>query len=322
MAQPERIKPLEAVILLHQETPKAIDALNTFSTTAFRTRGGRLGSGMGSLLEALWVYFMNRTLQNEGGVAADCEIAWLEEHEPNDFACVLRDAKWVSATREGELFRIEAKSMNISVDESKGHFTELLKNIKPLDQLLILIWKWEAVDEWRVFPKIIEHFICPAHPVAELRDILHVARGGSFVEGGKCPDSCKTNPCLHTGEPLNSAGKRERKGGPETTKPSAKVSFANNFGGLVRMLKTDNQKARAVFRETRAKIPVAHDYVSFIYRNFPQEEINQYTITEWRAIGTECGLVVKGKNAQMIAEELKAVAPNYQDIMRDLFTQG
>lgn len=60
---------------------------------------------MGSLLEVLWVYFMNKTFQNDGGIAAACEIGWLEDRVPNDFACVLRNVKWVSATREGELFR-------------------------------------------------------------------------------------------------------------------------------------------------------------------------------------------------------------------------
>lgn len=106
---------------------KAIEALNSFAYTAFRTRGGRLGSGIGSLLEALWVYFINRALLNEGGEARECEIAWLEDHEPNDFACVHRDAKWTPGTREGEVFRVEAKSMNVGVNESKGHFTELKK---------------------------------------------------------------------------------------------------------------------------------------------------------------------------------------------------
>ena len=320
MSDTERITSSNAVTLLHQETPKAFDALNKFASEAFRTRGGRLGSGMGSLLEALWVYFMNRTLQNDGGIAADCEIGWLEDHEPNDFACVLRDAKWISATREGELFRIEAKSMNVGVDESKGHFTELLKEMGVYDQILIMIWKWEPMDTWRVSPKITDHLICPAQPVAELRDVLHLARGGSFVEGGKCPDNCQENPCTHTGEPLNAAGKRERKGGPDTTRPSEKVAFANNFGGLVRMLKTDNQEARNVFRKARANIKFAHDYINFIYRNFPNEELNQYTMAEWRAVGERAGVLTKGKNASAIVEELKAITPNYQDLMRDMFS--
>ena len=276
---------------------------------------------MGSLLEALWVYFMNRTLHNEGGRAADCEIGWLEDNQPNDFACVLRDAAWKSATREGELFRIEAKSMNASVDESKAHFTELVREMSEHDQLRLLIWKWTAVDEWRSYPEVTDYLLCPALPVAELRDILHIARGGSFVEGGKCSDRCAENPCTHTGEPLNAAGKRERKGGPDATRPSEKVGFANNFGGLVRMLKTDNESARKVFREARAGNSIAHEYISFIHCNFPDEEINQYTIAEWRAVATHAGITAKGKKAAEILEELKATTPGYQELLRDLLVE-
>jgi hypothetical protein len=317
----ERITPANAVTLVQSEARKALGHLNNFSCEAFRTRGGRLGSGMGSLLEALWVYFMNRTLQNEGGVAADCEIGWLEDNQPNDFACVLRDAKWKSTTREGELFRIEAKSMNASVDESKAHFTELVREISAHDQLLLLIWKWTEVDYWRSCPLVTDYLLCPARPVAELRDILHIARRGSFVEGGMCPDRCAENPCAHTGEPLNAAGKRERKGGPDATRPSEKVGFANNFGGLVRMLKTDNESARNVFRTARFANPVAHEYISFIHRNFPGEEINQYTLAEWRAVASQAGLDGNGKKALKILEELKATTPGYQEMLRDLFVK-
>lgn len=119
MHTPQRMTPADAISILTSDTPKAIEALNSFSYTAFRTRGGRLGSGMGSLLEALWVYFINKALLNEGGEARECEVAWLEDHEPNDFACVHRDAKWVPGTREGELFRVEAKSMNVRVESQK-----------------------------------------------------------------------------------------------------------------------------------------------------------------------------------------------------------
>ncbi len=316
-----RISSIEAVALVRAEAPKAIRALNKFSAEAFKTRGGRLGSGMGSLLEALWIYFTNRALHNEGGDAADCEIGWLSDHEPNDFACVLRDAIWTPSTRAGELFRLEAKSMNLSVDESKAHFTELSLAIAPHDQLIILIWKWVEVDAWRFCPQVTEHLICPAQPVALLRDALHIARGGSFVTGGVCPDNCPGNPCLHTGEPLNAAGKRERKGGPDITRPSANVSFANNFGGLVRMLKTDSATARRIFRECRATDETAHEYISFIHRNFPSEEINQYTADEWRRIGKHAGLTVAKKSSRLMAEELRATTPGYQELLRDILKE-
>ena len=314
----KKITSADAVALVKAEANNSLIALNLFSKESFKTRGGRLGSGMGSLLEAVWIYFTNTALRNVGGQAADCEIGWLADHEPNDFACVLRDHSWTPATREGELFRIEAKSMNLSVDESKAHYTELLPSIGKHDQILILTWKWLEVDEWRFCPQVTDHFICPANPVAALRDALHVARGGSFVAADSCSDNCVEQPCPHVGEPLNAAGKRERKGGPESTRPSAKVAFANNFGGLVRMLKTDNAGARAVFRQQRAASEVAHEYISFIHRNFPDEEVNQYTIAEWREIGTQAGLTVKGKNAATIAQELRATSPEYQKLLRGL----
>lgn len=317
----ERITSTEAVVLIKAEAPKALAALNLFAKDAFKTRGGRLGSGMGSLLEAVWIYFTNRALYNHGGEASDCEIGWLPDHEPNDFACVLRDSPWTPTTREGELFRIEAKSMNVSVDESKAHFTELSPSIGEFDQILILIWKWTEVDAWRFCPQVIDHLICPAEPVAALRDALHIARGGSFVEAWACPDNCADSPCSHVGEPLNASGKRERKGGPEATRPSAKVSFANNFGGLVRMLKTDNANARKVFRDQRAANEIAHEYISFIHRNFRDEEVNQYTVAEWRKVGTQAGLSVAGKSSSAIAEELRGITPEYQQLLRELATQ-
>ena len=52
-------------------------------------------------------------------------MGWLAEHEYNDYACLEMDCEWNPKTREGEFFRIEAKSMNLDADESKGHFDEL-----------------------------------------------------------------------------------------------------------------------------------------------------------------------------------------------------
>lgn len=316
--EPGRISPEDAVAIVTEEAKSVIDELNRFAEEYLRTRGGRLGSGMGSLLEALWVYFTNRALQNEGGEAADCEIGWLADHEPNDFACVLRDHEWEPATRRGELFRIEAKSMNVSVDESKAHFTELVGGIGGHDQILILTWAWISVDEWRSCPKVIDHLLCPAKPVAALRDALHIARGGSFVAAGACPDKCAENPCPHVGEPLNAGKKRERKGGPDSTRPSDNVAFANNFGGMVRMLKTNNESARRVFRQERAANAVANDYISFLHRNFPAEEVNQYTKAEWKLVATKAGLDPAKKNAAQLAEELRKTTPNYQTLLRDL----
>ena len=57
-----------ATQILQADAPRVIAEINAFTSETFKTRGGRLGSGMGSLLEAMWVYYMNRILQNEGGL--------------------------------------------------------------------------------------------------------------------------------------------------------------------------------------------------------------------------------------------------------------
>ncbi|GFI48409.1 hypothetical protein IMSAGC019_03736 [Lachnospiraceae bacterium] len=40
----------------------ACERMNQFSAQILRTRGGRIGSGMGALLEALWGYMMNQII--------------------------------------------------------------------------------------------------------------------------------------------------------------------------------------------------------------------------------------------------------------------
>jgi hypothetical protein len=86
------------------------------------------------------------------------------------------------------------------------------------------------------------------------------------------------------------------------------------------MLKT-KENARKVFRKARAENAVAHEYISFIHRNFPDEEINQYTVGEWRTLASHVGLNGKGKEALEILEELKATTPGYQELLRDLFVE-
>ncbi len=320
MNKSAKLTSVAAVAIVNDETPKAIAAINNFTYTAFRTRGGRLGSGMGSLLEALWVYFINTALFNEGGEARGCEVAWLEDHEPNDFACVHRDAKWTPGTKEGELFRVEAKSMNASgVDESKAHFTELEKRIDAHDQLLVLTWNWEKVDDWRVYPKVIDYLLCPSQPIAVLRDALHIARGGTFVKSGFCPDSCPGSSCKHIGEPINAAGVRERVDGPNSAK-GVNVSAANNFGGLVRMLKTDDDNARSIFRTLRRQNQTAHDFISFIHKNFSDEEANQYKLDEWKQVALAGGISktdVRKLNKDPLIKLVRSSILNYRDLLRD-----
>ena len=72
---PILVHPSGAVCALQRDAPAVTQANNNFTAATFRTRGWHLGSGMGSLIEALWIYYMNATLQNEGGKARACELA-------------------------------------------------------------------------------------------------------------------------------------------------------------------------------------------------------------------------------------------------------
>ncbi|MEY0116891.1 hypothetical protein AB7W24_21990 [Providencia rettgeri] len=312
------ISPVIAKQILRLDGQRAIDAINAFTFQTFKTRGGRLGSGMGSLIEAMWVYYMNNILLNDGGVAQECEIAWLQDHEPADFACLYRGAHWNPISKQGELFRIEAKSMNIGVDEAKGHFTNLLQETGPDDQLLVLIWSWEHIGDYYSWPKIHDYFLGSSRDIIYLRDNLHLKRNGSFVLPLLCPDGCQY-ACTHIGEPLNSAGKRERRSGPSSCKP-ANVEYAANFGGLIRMIKTDNDLARQAFRYIRQDNDTAHEYISFIHRNFPNEELNHFKKDEWQhAFINIVGSDPKFLSKIEMRESIKYRDPSYQDKLRILF---
>lgn len=292
----------------------ACQRMNEFSSRILKTRGGRIGSGMGALLEALWGYMMNQIILED--TTLDCEIAWFPDNQYNDFSCIKRNEPWDSASRNGEYFRIEAKSMNIGADESKAHFAALDSEIEPNDALLILVWEWRKIDSTHFSPIIIDSFFDRAKGVAALRDALHIARGGSFVSFDNCPDECEPSCCPHNGEPLNAAGKRERPSGPDTTKPST-VLYAANFGGMIRMLKTDNQYARTVFRDARRQNPIADHYISFIHTNFPNEEKNQYTIGELRKVAEILEIETANKNKDSLYDAIRSVA-GYQEELKKL----
>jgi hypothetical protein len=297
--------------------PTACQKMNTFSSEVLRTRGGRIGSGMGALLEALWGYMMNQALSENGH---DMEIAWFANNQYNDFACLEKTAAWDEKNRAGELFRIEAKSMNVGADESKAHFDVLQSELHEYDSLLILVWEWKNINSNYFSPQIIDAFFDITLPIVFLRDELHIARGGSFVDANSCPDDCSPNDCLHHGEPLNAAGKRERIGGPETTRPSNKVSYAANFGGLVRMLKTDNEMARSIFRNIRKNSEAADEYISFIHRIFPSEEANQYTTNELRIVAKSLGIDFAKLSKTDLLFELRK-KPNYMQALRNQLSQ-
>lgn len=64
----------------------ACKKINVFAKEVLHTRGGRIGSGMGTLLEALWGYFTNHGIGGRFQGDDRCELAWMYGHEYNDFA--------------------------------------------------------------------------------------------------------------------------------------------------------------------------------------------------------------------------------------------
>jgi hypothetical protein len=173
---------------------------------------------MGGVIEALWGFFLNQILAEKG--QTKIELAWMCGHEYNDFACIGCGCEWDPTTRAGELLRVEVKSMVASADESKAHFDRLAKELTETDLLAVFLWDWVLTPDAsgakvvRVSPQVKDHFIGKADDVARLRDALHSARGGTFVESGHCPDGCLPAACTHIGEPLNASKKRERLSGP------------------------------------------------------------------------------------------------------------
>lgn len=259
---PDGIKHLER---LHAALPDIGARINEFTLETFRCRGGRMGSGMGNLIEALWGYYTRLVLNASTPDVYD--VAWITDNAYNDFAFVDATKDWDPVTGEGEIFRIEAKSMNLGADETKGHFDVLAREVGEDDQLLVIVWKWTEIDAAVVFPEIVDQFIGPAAEIVALRDALHIARGGSFVHSDACPDGCEPVSCTHHGEPINASGIRERRFGPLAAR-GANVSYAANFGGLKRMIATRSAESRAVLEEQMAAHPVRREYVQFV-RSFP-----------------------------------------------------
>lgn len=288
--------------------------INAFSERVFRTRGGRIGSGMGTLLEALWGYYVTNELSK--GESTKCELVWLIGHEYNDFACIEVGSDWNSMARETELLRVEAKSMNADADESKGHFDELYARLGAHDLLLVLIWRWKPIDSLRNCPWIEGHYIGPARPIAYLRDELHLLRSGSFVDRAHCPDGCDPAVCTHHGEPLNASGNRERRTGPASCR-SGSVAYAANFGGLVRMLYANSDAARRRLHEIRASSEDVHRYISLLHRHYPRLERGHYTTAEWRSVARSMKLPTEGKSKADLAELVRS-QPGYMEQLRQL----
>ena len=112
--------------------------------------------------------------------------------------------------------------------------------------------------------------------------------------------------------------KRERRSGPQSCKP-ANVEYAANFGGLVRMLKTDNDASRSVLRKLSKADDVVHAYMSFIHRHFPAEEVNQFRKAEWQAVLKALAIEAENASASEANALLRANVPDYQEHLRRLF---
>lgn len=259
---------LQARNLIIKSSPAACVSLNGLTSDVFTTRGGRIGSGMGGVIEALWGFYMNKAFKQQGEEAV--EMAWIYGHEYNDFACVDASVDWDPSTKLGEFLRVEVKSMIAAADESKAHFDRLIGELDDSDMLAIFLWDWcpVAPGARSVYPKVIDHFVGLAKPVALLRDELHVLRGGSFIHDSSCPDGCGTK-CKHVGEPLNANGIRERKSGPEATR-GKQASYAANFGGILRMLGSRGGEGKAAIRRHCTNSSDAKSFVDFMARNFPR----------------------------------------------------
>ncbi|KAA6183497.1 hypothetical protein F2Q65_15665 [Thiohalocapsa marina] len=250
-------------------THVTVDAVNVFTEQVFHTRGGRIGSGMGSVIEALWGFHLNGILKKDQDVSF--ELGWIYGHEYNDFACILRGEEWNPETKKGELFRVEVKSMVASADESKAHFDRLQHEFAENELLAVFLWDWKSINDQprNVYPAILDYFVGYALPIAQLRDALHLERGGSFIQKGNCPDGCAIHSCAHVGEPLNASGVRERRSGPESAK-GAGVSYAANFGGMLRMLGSRGKTGKDILKKEYASDPTKARFLDFMARNFPR----------------------------------------------------
>lgn len=308
-----------AYVLVKEVLPLACEKINIFCERVLRTRGAKIGSGMGGLLEALWGYEINNTLRETGH--SFFEMAWFPSHQYHDFACVGSSTLWNSSDKTGEYFRVEAKSMNAGADESKAHFDVLYSELDDFDALLVLVWNWKKIDQFHYCPQIVDVFFGEAKSLTIIRDQLHIARGGSFVNPAHCPDNCSPFSCQHAGEPLNEQGKRERISGPQNTRPSDKVSYAANFGGLVRMLKTRGPEAKKIFRRLRVANSVINDYISFIHRNFPNEEFNHFSTSELRDAAEKLGIRTLGMSKNDMYLRIRE-HNNYQDALRYLWPES
>ncbi len=83
------------------------------------------------------------------------------------------------------------------------------------------------------------------------------------------------------------------------------------------MLKTDNENARNVLRNNRRQNPIADHYISFIHKNFPNEEKNQYTIDELRKVAIILGINSIGMSKETLYNAIRSIE-NYQSALKNI----
>jgi hypothetical protein len=287
---PAPTTPEQAERILREAHCRITDRVNAFSESHLLTVGGREESGLGALIEALWCFNANQILTSDN---APFSVSWMSGNAYNDFAIVQNDLEWDPETHQGEIFRIEAKSMFSGADEPKGHFDHTLAKIGEFDQLLVIIWEWSRPTTRNLrHPIITSQFLGRAKPVAAYRDLLHRQRGGWFI-GDKdskdeiCPDGCSSVPCKHFGEAINESGVRERRFGPESRKGRGATANASNFGGLVRMLAVKGAEKKNTAREFLLSNPMALEFVDFMYKNLPSKGDSFFSASEIRKIARQ-----------------------------------
>jgi len=84
------------------------------------------------------------------------------------------------------------------------------------------------------------------------------------------------------------------------------------------MLKTSAREAKDVFRELRARDDVCHQYISLIHQFYPDEELNQYGVTEWRSFAKSLNIEEDGDKGE-IRDVIGKSVPDYRDRLRTFF---
>ena len=80
------------------------------------------------------------------------------------------------------------------------------------------------------------------------------------------------------------------------------------------MLKTNSSDARAALRAERQRSDVAHRYISFIHKSFPDEELAHYLAAEWRRLASILRVRTDGSPEQL--QQKVRHSPDYPEALR------